>query len=95
MSGRPAEELHVVVAGLLERMVGAFEDQRRAAGRSESWTHFHAKCLPQISLYDYLSRINRYAKCSPSCYVLSIIYLDRALKRCESLCLSRYNVHRY
>ncbi len=41
----------------------------------------------------HASRIHRYARCSPSCFVLALIYIDRLIQR-DDFVLSTLNVHR-
>ena len=43
-------------------------------------SRFHAVRAPSISLKDYLLRVNRYFHCSPACFVLALVYIDRAIK---------------
>jgi len=48
---------------------------------------------PPISLLDYLLRINTYARCSSSSFVLSLIYIDRLIER-NAFVVTRLNIHR-
>lgn len=48
---------------------------------------------PQITIIAYLERIEKYANCSPSCFVVSLIYIDRLCQR-SVMTLSLLNVHR-
>lgn len=56
---------------------------------------FQGLTKPAISVRDYLERIFRFASCSPSCYVVAYIYLDRYLQRHPSVTLDSLNVHRF
>ncbi|KAL8542832.1 hypothetical protein ACS0TY_003646 [Phlomoides rotata] len=38
---------------------------------------FHGFSRPTISIESYLERILKYANCSPSCFIVTYIYLDR------------------
>ncbi|KAL7678706.1 putative cyclin PHO80, Cyclin-like superfamily [Plasmopara halstedii] len=40
-------------------------------------TKFEAFRAPGISVSDYLARIHKYASCSPECFVLALVYMDR------------------
>ena len=40
---------------------------------------FYGLKAPKISIKDYLFRIHKYAKCSESCFVIAIIYLERLI----------------
>ncbi|EPS61107.1 hypothetical protein M569_13692, partial [Genlisea aurea] len=55
---------------------------------------FHGGTKPTISVEWYMERIFQYAKCSPSCYVVSYIYLDRFSKRQRSVPIDSFSVHR-
>jgi hypothetical protein len=63
-----------------------------AAGRPVS--AFQGLTKPAISIGGYLERIFRFASCSPSCYVVAYIYLDRFLRRRPALAVDSFNVHR-
>ena len=52
---------------------------------------FSSQNVPVISIVDYLGRIIRYFKCSPSVYVVMRVYLERFLQISK---LSPFNVHR-
>lgn len=55
---------------------------------------FQGLTKPAISIGGYLERIFRFANCSPSCYVVAYIYLDRFLRRRPALAVDSFNVHR-
>ena len=57
-------------------------------------TYFDSFKIPKISLYDYVARINKYAHCSESCFIIAFIYIDRILKNDPSIILTIKNVHR-
>eukprot|EP00743_Colponemidia_sp_Colp-15_P003663 GILK01003954.1.p1 GENE.GILK01003954.1~~GILK01003954.1.p1 ORF type:complete len:229 (-),score=14.68 GILK01003954.1:156-842(-) len=57
-------------------------------------TKFHALRAPNISIVDYLCRISKYAACSNECFVLALIYIDRAVKRNNGFIVTSLNVHR-
>ncbi|XWS68509.1 hypothetical protein CRYUN_Cryun04dG0096700 [Craigia yunnanensis] len=55
---------------------------------------FHGVRAPNISIPKYLERIYKYTNCSPSCFVVGYVYIDRlAHKHPDSLVVS-LNVHR-
>ena len=56
-------------------------------------TSFHSCRVPPISISDYVSRIQRYSKCSPECLVLALVYIDRFLRETKTS-LSFFNAHR-
>lgn len=49
---------------------------------------------PAVPLAAYLARIFRYANCSPSCYVLAFIYLERLIQNDPQLRITSLSVHR-
>ncbi|XP_030459541.1 cyclin-U1-1 [Syzygium oleosum] len=55
---------------------------------------FHGVRPPSISIPKYLERIFKYTGCSPSCFVVGFVYIDRLVhKHPDSLVVS-LNVHR-
>ncbi|RHY31245.1 hypothetical protein DYB32_003654 [Aphanomyces invadans] len=56
-------------------------------------TKFEALRAPQISILDYLVRIHTYASCSPECFVLALVYIDR-LHQMQGFVMTDLNVHR-
>jgi hypothetical protein len=55
---------------------------------------FHGLSRPTISIQGYLERIFKYANCSPSCFIVAYVYLDRFTQRQPSLPVNSFNVHR-
>ncbi|KAL3516824.1 hypothetical protein ACH5RR_023726 [Cinchona calisaya] len=55
---------------------------------------FHGLTRPTISIENYLDRIFKYANCSPSCFIVAYIYLDRFTQRQPALPINSFNVHR-
>jgi hypothetical protein len=57
---------------------------------------FRSTSKPGISVRAYVSRVARFAGCSPACYVVAYIYLDRLLHRGRrfALAVDSYSVHR-
>jgi len=97
-----AEEMPRVVAalaGILER-VAERNDAAAAAELSAvaapAASAFRATTKPGISVRAYMARIARFAGCSPACYVVAYVYLDRLLRRRRRLALAvdSYSVHR-
>ena len=41
-------------------------------------TLFHGQRPPPIGVSAYLKRISKYAKCSPACFAMAYLYLERA-----------------
>ncbi|CAL4890293.1 unnamed protein product [Urochloa decumbens] len=62
-----------VLAGLLERAA----ERGDAEGGGAASSAFRGKALPAIPVRRYAERIYRYAGCSPACFVVAYVYLDR------------------
>ncbi|GMJ09118.1 cyclin p4;1 [Hibiscus trionum] len=54
---------------------------------------FHGIRVPTISIRQYIDRIFKYARCSPSCFLVAYIYLDRFGQQTD-VHLTSHNVHR-
>ncbi|CAN0419716.1 unnamed protein product, partial [Ectocarpus fasciculatus] len=56
-------------------------------------TKFQSSSVPGISVLDYLYRVSNYAKCSDSCFIVALVYLDRLIES-RAVALTVLNVHR-
>ena len=54
---------------------------------------FSSKSLPDISLYEYLIRIQKYSQIEKSTLIFALIYIDRLCK-IGKIILTDYNIHR-
>ncbi|XP_062201070.1 cyclin-P4-1-like [Phragmites australis] len=83
-----------ILSSLLQR-VAERNDTAAAAEGQRPVSPFQGLTKPAISIGGYLERIFRFASCSPSCYVVAYIYLDRFLRRRRpTLAVDSFNVHR-
>ena len=57
-------------------------------------TVFHAVHRPNISIRDYLARIQKYAGCTTESFVLCLVYIDRIIQKNKNYAISSLNVHR-
>ncbi|XP_051138374.1 cyclin-U4-1-like [Andrographis paniculata] len=64
------------------------------AGARNSATIFDGSARPAISVESYMERIFKYANCSPACFVVAYVYLDRFVRRQPLILISPFNVHR-
>lgn len=80
------------MASVLERVAETNDLSRRFSAQKISM--FHGLTRPTISVESYLERIFKYANCSPSCFVVAYIYLDRFSQRQPLLPINSFNVHR-
>ena len=65
-----------------------------SSGASDPLTVFHAVRVPSVSIHDYLFRIARYFLCSPECFVMSLVYIDRIMKKQSDFAICKLNIHR-
>ena len=96
-----AEEMPCVVAalaGILERVAERNDAAAAAELSVPAASAFRATTKPGISVRAYMARIARFAGCSPACYVVAYVYLDRLLRRGRrgraALAVDSYSVHR-
>ncbi|GLJ18728.1 hypothetical protein SUGI_0334140 [Cryptomeria japonica] len=85
-----------VVASLLQRLV-ARNERLLSSGKKLSKQNlcvFSATQVPAMSIAKYLERIFKYARCSPSVFVVAYIYIDRLLLNNPNFLLTSLNVHR-
>ncbi len=54
---------------------------------------FQSSYAPEVSIHSYLDRIRKYSRCSDSCFIMSLIYIDRLIET-RQLILTPLNVHR-
>lgn len=95
-SGRRISEFPRILSllsSLLERVVQKNEMLLDSKKIKETFTVFHGLRAPNLSIQKYLERIFKYSKCSPSCFVLARIYIDRFLQQ-PDIHLTSLNVHR-
>ena len=94
-SGRP---LGIdVIAAIVEDVVRC-NDEKYGCSSDElpphAMTVFHGLRAPPISVKSYLERIHKYANCSPACFILAFIYLERFAQSQTDIVMSSLNVHR-
>ncbi|MCL7037710.1 hypothetical protein MKW94_021271 [Papaver nudicaule] len=82
-----------VLSLLLERVVAHNEMLMETTKMKVTITIFHAVRAPSMSIQQYINRIFKYANCSPSCFVIAYIYMDRFLQH-ANVHLTSLNVHR-
>ncbi|XP_044466747.1 cyclin-U1-1-like [Mangifera indica] len=89
-----------ILSSVVEKLVArndriADELSQQAVVRvGKSLNAFHGVRAPSISIAKYLERIYKYTNCSPSCFVVGYVYIDRLLhKHPDSLVIS-LNAHR-
>lgn len=88
-----------VVAAVLERLVARNERmggtfQATSALNARKLTSFHGLRAPGISISKYMERIFKYTNCSPSCFVVGYVYVDRLIHKQPDMPVTTLNVHR-
>lgn len=81
-----------LLSSLLERSVQKNENLLEAT-QIKDVTIFHGLRAPTLSIRQYIDRIFKYSGCSPSCFVVAHIYVDRFIQSTE-VHLTSLNVHR-
>lgn len=82
-----------LLSSLLERSVQRNEMLLESKHIKDVVTAFHGLREPTLSVRKYIDRIFKYSRCSPSCFVVAHIYVDRFLQHTE-IKLTSLNVHR-
>ncbi|CAA3008776.1 cyclin-P3-1-like [Olea europaea var. sylvestris] len=90
-SGNP--QVLSLFSTLLERAVQKNERILEATKMKDDITIFHGSRAPSLSICQYIDRIFKYSSCSPSCFVIAHIYVDRFVQR-TNMFLTSLNIHR-
>lgn len=94
-SERESPKVLLVLAAVLDRLVARNEQfANTPAQQGKKLTIFHGLRAPSISIAKYLERIFKYTSCSPSCFVVGYVFLDRLVHRQPDLLVTSLNVHR-
>ncbi|PKU63488.1 cyclin-P3-1 [Dendrobium catenatum] len=82
-----------LLSSVLERIIHKNEHILGSMKTAEIFTVFHGLRAPNIGIQGYIKRIFKYSRCSPSCFVLAFIYIERFLLQLDTY-LTSLNVHR-
>eukprot|EP01083_Nonionella_stella_P144307 450321_1 len=63
-------------------------------GQEHSASPFDSQNAPSVSIQRYLDRIAKYAKCSPTVYVVALIMIDRFIHYNPDVSLTPFTIHR-
>jgi hypothetical protein len=88
--GEGERRLVPIIATVLQNIV----TRNDGLGNDTVVTHFHAQRAPMVEINDYCERIVRYSQCSPCCFVVALIYIDRLLALEPTFFPSSLNIHR-
>ncbi|XVF41939.1 hypothetical protein PTKIN_Ptkin01aG0321000 [Pterospermum kingtungense] len=90
---RGAPILLSFMASLLEKSIQRSEKLLQGSKKKDVITIFHGSKPPALSIRQYIERIFKYSKCSNSCFVVALIYVDRYMQRTNAY-LTSLNAHR-
>ncbi|KAL9539279.1 hypothetical protein MBANPS3_010360 [Mucor bainieri] len=67
--------------------------------KSRSYTCFHARSIPSITIHAYFTRILKYCPCANECLIAILVYFDRMTQPdpklgLKPLHIDSYNIHR-
>ncbi|MBA0610394.1 hypothetical protein Godav_011254 [Gossypium davidsonii] len=82
-----------LLSSLLEESVQRNEMESETVNFKDNVAMFHGLRAPTISIQHYIDRIFKYAGCSPSCFLVAYIYVDRFVQQTD-VHLTSLNVHR-
>ncbi|XP_020570987.1 cyclin-U1-1-like [Phalaenopsis equestris] len=96
-----AQQAVSAVANALEKLVerndivaAATAAAEEGGGKEGGVAAFRGLRRPGISIEKYMERIHSYALCSPACFVVGFVYVDRAVHRRPDFLVGSLNVHR-
>ncbi|XP_027163587.1 cyclin-P3-1 isoform X2 [Coffea eugenioides] len=90
-TGKP--RLLSYLSSLLEKSVQKNERFLETTQTKDVITVFHGSKAPSLGIELYIERIFKYSCCSPSCFIVAYIYVERFIKRTNAVVTS-LNVHR-
>ncbi|KAI7906713.1 cyclin-domain-containing protein [Cokeromyces recurvatus] len=93
----PVTETIKMLTCLLEKITKANDSiiQQYSLSSSSSYTCFHARSIPSIDIYSYLTRILKYCPCTNECFLSLLVYFDRmSQQKDDPLRIDSFNIHR-
>lgn len=82
-----------LISSHLERSVQMNETLLESTQTKDVITVFHGSRAPTLTIKEYVDRIFKYSRCSPSCFVVAQVYMDRFIQ-CGNVNLTSLSVHR-
>jgi hypothetical protein len=74
----PPSPLCTVVSSALLKLCATDQNKERPTG---STLMFYAETVPKIEIRDYCTRLEKYMKCSPECFIIAVGFLKRFMER--------------
>ncbi|KAF4719359.1 mitochondrial peripheral inner membrane protein, partial [Perkinsus olseni] len=65
---------------VLDHLIVLGEEREKTMRRKPARSRFHSVTVPNITVSDYLLRLSKFFHCSGECFVIALVYLDRAVK---------------
>ncbi|XP_061348524.1 cyclin-P3-1 [Gastrolobium bilobum] len=90
-SGTPRALLNV--SSIWEKSILKNEKLLLSMRKKDPVTIFHGSEAPNLSVTHYMERIYKYSRCSPCCFVIAQIYMDRYFHKMGGY-LTSFNAHR-
>ncbi|KAJ4770647.1 Cyclin-U4-1 [Rhynchospora pubera] len=90
-SSKFASKLASILSSLLERTANKNDSTILTKTKHSP---FRGENKPSITIRAYLERIIRYTDCSPCCFLVAYIYLDRLALNCPETVINSFSVHR-
>ncbi|XP_024981788.1 cyclin-P3-1 isoform X2 [Cynara cardunculus var. scolymus] len=82
------------ISSLLQKSVEKNETMLQTTQtKDELITVFHGSRAPTLTIQQYVDRIFKYSRCSPSCFIVAYVYIDRFI-RSGNIVVTSLNVHR-
>ncbi|KAI3678927.1 hypothetical protein L6452_38231 [Arctium lappa] len=82
------------ISSLLQKSVEKNETMLQTTQTKDDLiTVFHGSRAPTLTIQQYVDRIFKYSRCSPSCFVVAYVYIDRFI-RTRNIIVTSLNVHR-
>eukprot|EP00930_Biecheleria_cincta_P038715 TRINITY_DN26599_c0_g1_i1.p1 TRINITY_DN26599_c0_g1~~TRINITY_DN26599_c0_g1_i1.p1 ORF type:complete len:286 (+),score=47.38 TRINITY_DN26599_c0_g1_i1:124-858(+) len=70
------------------------QDEKQHISMQRMINSFVSVSEPPISIEDYLQRLWKHCKCSDSCHILALIYIDRLIETCPNMAVTPLTIHR-
>jgi len=90
----PGQEVSVAGPNFVLGLANVLTHLASITGRPGRITRFHAVRAPELSIHDYLVRIATFFQCSPECFVLCLVYIDRLVKLHPEFSICNLSIHR-
>ncbi|KAG0740085.1 hypothetical protein G6F57_010943 [Rhizopus arrhizus] len=101
LASHPVKDTIKLLTSLLEKITNGNDQLHSDAGQLDpsSYTCFHARSVPNISIHAYFTRILKYCPCANECLIALLVYFDRMnqakpSRRIPPLHVDSYSIHR-